>query len=1227
MTVSGLSFWRWKSHFTLFILLVSPYYLIANESAQGIEFVENKGQWESAIRYKADLSGGWLFLENDKLTYLFLEESQHGHHHGQSSLAKAQKEAPSEKGMLHGHAYQAKWLGSGMPEIVPDQSFPHYSNFFIGEHPQRWRSGVKSWAGVTYKNLYEQVDFRIYSKENSLKSDYIIKPGGRPSWIQVAYEGVDAIRLESSGNLYIRTSVNEIFEYAPYAYQVIGGEQKEVPVRYVLNGNILSYSLPEGYNEAYDLVIDPMLIFSTYSGSRSDNWGASSTYDSQGNMYLGGIARGAEYPTTIGAFQTTYGGSSGTGGCDVVITKFTADGTARLYSTYLGGRSNELLSSLYSTDKDELIALIATSSDNFPVAQNAYQKTFRGGSYVTTMDESITFPYGADIVVVKLAQDGSTLAGGTYYGGTANDGLNTAAQLNYNYGDESRSDIAVDKEGNIYIVSSTYSTNITGTTGSAQEARAGGMDGVVVKFNPDLSDVYWATYYGGRSDDAAYSIQLDRQNNVYVAGGTRSTTLPGTTNGLNSTFRGGLTDGFVAKISSDGKQVLNATYLGTSAYDQAHIIDIDKEDNIYVFGQTLGAYPVTPGVYSNNQAKQFIHKLTPDLDATVYSTVFGTPNYNYINISPTAFMVDVCGNIYAVGWGGETNQNPNRSLGYTNRMPVTPDAYKGTTDGSDFYLINLSRDAKSLMYASFFGETGSADHVDGGTSRFDKNGVVYQAVCASCSGRNGFPVTPGAYGQNNLSANCNMAGIKFRFDLQAMQIISLRATPEAACNTLTTVFSYTSTKPGTRYFWDFGDGTSSDEEFPTHTYDRPGAYTVKFILSDPDDCNPVDSAFITVNVYEPEQAAVDKVLCEEEAVEIGGRVFDQAGTYTILLQTGTGCDSTVTLTLSYLPVSRTAFTKEICFGSTYVFNGKELFQSGIYSDTLLNVQGCDSIIVLTLNVKAELITRIEKEICAGHFFEVGPERFTETGQYQVRLKTPDGCDSLVVLGLKVLDKLEATLIADICKGDIFRFNGNEYTAAGTYYTEISGTDCDTSYTIRLNVLPLPVVNISVSKNPVEKGEELELLLDADTYPGIHWEPEEVIKRNGISPAYAAITQATWFRVTITDINGCSGTDSVLVNILEPDCDAANVFIPNAFTPNGDGINDVLRVRSAFPLDDLYFIVYDRWGQKVFETAVQEQGWDGSWKNNAAAAGSYSYLLKASCNDRIIEKKGNVTLSR
>lgn len=1207
--------------------------------APELDYIENKGQWDSKVKYKVDLHGGWAFLQNQAITYLFYDQSVFQHGQAKKDKIKAniaEGRDPAAPLSYKGHAYQMSWQGANQVQPQALQSRPFYYNYFTDADPKKWQSNVKLYQKVLYNNLYEKIDLEVYSMGPSMKSDYIVRKGGNPDLIKMVYEGVDVISIQSDGRLHLATSVNDVYEYEPYAYQTINGKDVEVQCRYKLTGNVLSFEFPKGYNKAYDLVIDPTLIFSTYSGSVSDNWGASATNDRNGNMFLGGIALGSNFPTTLGAFQTTFGGGSGANSTDVVITKLNANGSARIYSTFIGGNSNELLNSLLCTNQDELIALITTSSRNFPVTNGAFQTQHAGGTTTSALGGSISFPNGTDIAIVKLNAAGSALVGSTFFGGSANDGLNNAAVLLFNYGDESRSDIAIDGQGNIYIASITSSNNLPGTQQSAQATYGGGAtDGVVAKFNSNLTSLSWASYYGGSQADGAYSIVLDNQNNIFIAGGTRSTNIPGTANGLNASARGGTADGYIAKLTNAGTTVINATYLGTSAYDQVYLMDLDNAGNPVVFGQTLGTYPVTPGVFSNANSKQFLHKVNNALTQTIFSTVFGRPNYSLVNITPTALLVDVCGNIYAVGWGGGINFDFQVSGGTTDQMPITPDAFKSTTDGADFYLISLDNNASQLLYGSYFGEQGSPflgggeDHVDGGTSRFDKNGIVYQAVCASCGGTNAFPVTPGVVGPRNNSTNCNMAGVKFRFDLLALQVITAGAAPISGCKPFTTQFNYTASRPGTEFFWDFGDGSTSTQELPTHTYQAPGTYTVKFVIKNPIDCNPADSTTFTITVFDSVSTSIQRTICEGQSVTVGTQTFTAPGTYVVTLSSFQGCDSIVTLTLSFSDSLVTNLQETLCAGESIVFNGQTLTQTGIYTAQLQTSSGCDSTVTLNLTVVDPLISNIDRSICAGQSITIGGQTFTEAGEYTIVVPSlTTGCDSTINLTLEISDRTTLDLSESICAGGSFSIGGQTFTQAGQYVINIEGEICDTTINLQLTVNPNPAVSASAEPTEVAAGGSTTLTATVQNQGLLFgWQPDNLVNNPAAATTTATVFEDTWFFITVTDANGCQSTDSVLVRVIDEDCLEENVFLPSAFTPNGDGKNDILFVRSLVPLESMRLIIYNRWGEQVFESTDQAKGWDGTYKDKPAQAGVYGFYLEAQCGETIIERKGNVTIIR
>jgi gliding motility-associated-like protein len=711
----------------------------------------------------------------------------------------------------------------------------------------------------------------VLGLKNSLKYNFILAPYANADNIKLYYEGLDKIMLEKE-TLKLTTSVNELYEQKPYAYQQIGNERVEVFCKFVLENTTVSFSFPHGYNKEYDLVIDPVLVFAASSGSLSDNFGMTATYDADGNLYSGGTSFDQGYPTTLGAYDRTYNGIVENGRTDVVITKYDSSGTFLRYSTYLGGAvSTEIVTSLVVNAQNELLLYGATGSSDFPITANAFDKTFKGGNEMYFYANGTYYFNGTDIYVSKFNTSGTSLLSSTFVGGTENDGVNTnesnaffgfrlnpvtgkhdipvftspSDSLQYNYGDQYRGEINVDKFGNVCISSSTRSSDFPIVNGF-DNTLGGQQDAVVFKLNSDLSQIVWSTFLGGSNNDAGYALALDDSANVYVTGGTRSFNFPATVGALKTSFSGGKADGYIAKIKFDGSAILHATYLGTAKYDQSYFVQLDKNNNIYVVGQTEGKMPVTDSSnYFNAYSSQFISKFNNSLTTLIFSTVFGNGD-SMPNISPSAFLVDDCENIYVSGWGG------NIETGIpTTGMPLL-NAIQPTTDGFNFYLIVLAKDAASLLYATYFGGAQSQEHVDGGTSRFDKRGVVYQSVCAGCWGNDDFPVTPGAWpgtpGNPNHNSLCNNGVFKFDFEIPMVQA-DFTVNKIEGCDSLTVNFKNKSTT-GSAFLWDFGGGdTTSVIANPTRTFLNPGEYLVKLYVTNPSSCNNADTTFNYITIY------------------------------------------------------------------------------------------------------------------------------------------------------------------------------------------------------------------------------------------------------------------------------------------------------------------------------------------------------------------------------------------
>ena len=813
---------------------------------QELRFSENKGQWDAQAAFRTDIPFGGVYLEKNDFFFVMYSPAD----------LKLTEHPGKTRGpvIIHGQVMKEEFVGANPnPVITGANPFKDYENYYHGNNPAHWAAGVKIYPEVTYQNLYNNIDLKVYTRGGmQLKYDFIAKPGADVSNIQVHYKWAQHVRLKDNA-LQIKTSVGSMVEEKPYAYQEINGLRVKVECKFVLHDGQVSFSFPNGYDHSYNLVVDPNIVFSTYTGATADNWGYTATYDNQQCMYIAGLVRAGvdpynttivgTYNTTAGAFQSVWNGGNDTTGiqysCDMGVSKFSADGSTLLFRTFLGGSNNETPNSLVADGQDNLIIYGVSYSTDFPVTAGAYRTTNSGSS---------------DLVVVKLNSTATALIGSTYIGGSGQDGINFSGgegdpgNLKRNYGDQNRGEVNIDANGNIYVASCTQSADFPVTTGAAQATFGGTQDGCAFKMNSTCTQLIWSTYLGGSNDDACYSLDLGPQGSIYVAGGTMSTNFPTTAGALHTGYLGGNFDGFVTRINATGTRFLSSTYIGTNGDDQIYAVKLDGDSNVYFVGQTTGAYPVVSAPYSNPNSGQFVAKVKPGLDSVFYSTVFGSGS-GLPNISPTAFLVDTCENVYIAGWGTSNSEFTQYfSPVYANdmhNMPLTADAFQSTTDGTDFYFIVLAKNAASLLFASYFGGNGYIDHVDGGTSRFDKRGVMYEAICAGCGGNSLTPTTTGAWSQTNDSWNCNELGLKIAFNLSGANV-AVTAHPRATgCVPLTVQFQSTVSNV-TSVTWDFRDGGTSTQANPQHTFTDTGTYNVMLIGYNPNSCNIYDTAYIAV---------------------------------------------------------------------------------------------------------------------------------------------------------------------------------------------------------------------------------------------------------------------------------------------------------------------------------------------------------------------------------------------
>ncbi|MGV3636130.1 MAG: gliding motility-associated C-terminal domain-containing protein [Flavobacteriales bacterium] len=1221
----------------------------------GAALIENRGQWPGSVTHRAEVSGATVWIERgailiDRYDQHAVEAVAHAHAHP-GSIAPAR---------IQHHAFKLRFQGADQLPRLEHVGVRHGTyNYIIGDDPSRWGQRCHAFSAVVQHGIYPGIDLRIRSGSNGVKYDLIVAPGADPMHIRFGYDGADEVMI-SPERITLSTALGEVTETIPLAYQERAGERISIPCTYRANGDAIGFTLG-AFDRSLPLVIDPSLIFSTYSGSFANNFGYTATFDRDGFLYSGSSAFGQGYPTTLGAYQTTHAGGDGLiDGIDMALSKYDTTGTFLVWSTYLGGSSDELPHSLVVNGNDELFVYGTTSSANFPTTANAFDRLFAGGPALNLSNGlGANFPNGTDMLLARLSADGTDLLASTFIGGSANDGLNTAAGLKFNYADEIRGEVLLDINDNVYVASSTASSDMPTTANAIQGTYGGGsQDGVLLKMDASLTTLIWCTYFGGAAADAVYNLELDENGGIYIAGGTQSTDLPVSAGAYQSSFQGGIADGFVADISTEGDAITACTYFGSQAYDQCYFADLDQNGDIYLFGQTQAPAStfILNAPYNVPNSGQFISKLDPSLSTLLISTRFGQGDAQP-DISPTAFLVDYCNKIYVSGWGSATGGALS-----TTGLEVTPDAYQGTTDGNDFYLAVFDIDLSDLFYATYFGGNTSAEHVDGGTSRFDRRGRVYQSVCAGCGGNSDFPIQPdpGAVSATNNSGLCNNAVFKFDMDFPIVV-----ADFNSTVNCLPAPVQFANTSSGaTSYEWSFGDNTTSTAVSPTHVYAAPGVYTVRLVANDPATCNVSDTTFRQVVVLGAGTIQLpDTSICSGATVQIGLQPIAAPGiTYQWTPAQGLNnvqvanplaspaTTTTYTLTVSNGQCSTTA-QQTVTVASSAIDAGADQTLCGPNASAFLVANGFGTVSGFQWSSNNQFTDVLNSSP------EDSTANVTLTGDAWFYVRSTDGpCPVLDSVRLTVsLANITLLPVEAICLGDtgIIRVSGadpgstfywypEEFITAGqgtfrifnraptstTFFVDVtSPVGCTWTGSAQQVVSPLNANTILANASPsvlIGSGTvQLEALPSGLRY---FWSPAGLVSNDTIADPTAQVSATTLFTVVVSD-GICSKAASVLVEVRELICADPDIFIPNTFTPDGDGKNDVLFVRGP-NIASLEFMVFDRWGEKVFETTDIGRGWDGTFKGKPVDPAVFVYHLRALCVDgQSFFTKGNVTVVR
>ena len=688
-----------------------------------LAFEVNQGQISSDVKFIARRGGYSLFLTaTDAVLKLHTRERQ------EPSFLRLKLADANEKLSV-----------SGSDEL------PGKINYFIGKDPSQWRTNIPTYSKVRYAAVYPGIDLVYYGNDGRLEYDFVVSPGADPSTIHLAFNGADPATadptINDKGDLVLRLGHDEVRFEKPVVYQQT---DKHVVSRHYVDGRYrltadgkVTFQLGN-YDKSKPLVIDPVLVYSTYlQGNLSD--GAYRVFvDSSGSAYVSGGTESLNFPTTPGAFQTTFGGS-GTG-CseepvfqcgDAFVTKMNPAGSALIWSTYLGG-SNPDAGFAITADASGVYVAGQTSSFDFPVTAGAFQTTLpvnstRGG------------------FITKLNSSGSALVYSTYLSGSTTDKLRG---------------LAVDASGNAYVTGGTLSSDFPVTANAFQKNLAGTSNAFVSKMNPTGTALAYSTFIGGTGTDAANSIAIDASGNAYITGGTISTDFP-TKNPIQAAFAGGggtcpanhasiCGDAFVTELNPTGTALIFSSYLGGSGEDSGVGLVLDPAGNIYVSGGTDSSnFPTTTGAFQTafgggstgctNAGEAcgdaFLTEINAAKTAFVYSTYLGGTGDD---VAGLGLAIDAAGNIHMAGVTASSN------------FPTTPNAPQLTYGGGsticspgficgDGFVTKFSLDGSTLNFSTFLG--GSSDDGAGGVAQ-DTSGSDY-VVGVTTSGN--FPTTPGAY--------------------------------------------------------------------------------------------------------------------------------------------------------------------------------------------------------------------------------------------------------------------------------------------------------------------------------------------------------------------------------------------------------------------------------------------------------------------------------------------------
>jgi hypothetical protein len=624
-------------------------------------FEQNVGQSDEQVAFLSRGSGVGIFLTADELVLSLRRPAP------AETAERAERRAePPAPAVL-----RMRLVGASPSTPVGEQQLETRTNYFIGNDPDRWHTDVANFARVRYADVYPGVDMVYYGRGGQLEYDEVVAAGADPSGIVMEWDGADSIEVDETGALVMKVGDVELRQQAPVLYQETETGKVEVTGRFTPFGGGRVGVTVGSYDPSRALVIDPVLVYSTYlGGTNVDDFLPSEecldiAVDSSGSAYVAGYTNATDFPAIGHAYDSTLNG------WDAFVTKLNPSGTALVYSTFLGGNGGDQGFGIALDSSGNAYVSGYTDSNDYPMLY-AYDSTYNGGG---------------DAFVTRLNSIGSALGFSTYLGGT---------NVDYATG------VAVNSAGTVYVAGLTVSADLPTANAYDSTLNGGGDeygDAFVAKLA--LRDVlgtyrlglYYSTYLGGSGEDYADDIAVDSSGNAYVVGGTTSTDFPATAHAVDTSFNGGF-DATLSKLSASGSTLVYSTLLGGDDSDRGTGIALDSSGAIYVCGETSSIGFPTAVAYDptwNGNDDAFVTKLVPSTWPVLYVLGYSTFLGGTDDDAARCIAVDSSGAAYVTGFTKSTD------------FPKAG-AYDPTWNGDyDAFVTKLQPDGRRVLSSTYFG--------------------------------------------------------------------------------------------------------------------------------------------------------------------------------------------------------------------------------------------------------------------------------------------------------------------------------------------------------------------------------------------------------------------------------------------------------------------------------------------------------------------------------------------